>query len=121
MDSRFEQLECDLYSHIHQCAHMSEELLKFMHFISSRYLEFQSLQSRTFDKLKVCVNDLEILKQSTHSLQIQMFNLNCKCGDLEEQIMETNVPLSSPVTIETVVLAVAKSIGATSTKRSVSL
>ncbi|XP_034249867.1 uncharacterized protein LOC117650503 isoform X2 [Thrips palmi] len=55
MEYRLEQLECDVYNHIHQCAHTSEELLKLMQLISSSAaFQIQSLNLATKSIGAVC-------------------------------------------------------------------
>lgn len=120
MEDRFEQLETDVYNHIHQYVHTSEELLKFLQFISVRCLEFRSFQNDISDSVKNCVNDLAILKQSCSAFQIQSLSLMTKLNILEEQLDDISGPLSSVCSSKNLVLAVAESIGAVCTRIKVS-
>lgn len=120
MEYRLEQLEYDVYSHIHQCAHTSEELLKLMELISIRTLEFKSSQNYILSTVKNCVNDLSVLKQSSTAFQIVSLNLVSKLSLLEDQLGEISAPLSSAFSHKNVILAFAKSIGAVCSKIKVS-
>ncbi|XP_034249866.1 uncharacterized protein LOC117650503 isoform X1 [Thrips palmi] len=90
MEYRLEQLECDVYNHIHQCAHTSEELLKLMQLISS-----------------------------SAAFQIQSLNLASKLSMLEDQ-MGLSASFSTEFSRKNLIIAVAKSIGAVCSKIKVS-
>lgn len=121
MEYRLEQLEYDVYNHIHQCAHTSEELLKFMQILSTRSLEFRSFQNYVLSSVRNCVSDLSVLKQSSSVFQIELLNFVSKLSALEGQMGEISGPFPSSVSCKNLILAVAKSIGAVCSKIKVSL
>lgn len=125
MEDRFEQLECDVYNHIHQCAHTSEELIKFMQFISVRCLELRSFQSQIMNNVQSCVSDVAILKQSSSLFQIESLSMRSKLSELEEQAQvfsgDCSLSVSSSLSHNKLMLDLAKSMGALCAKLNVSL